>query len=923
MDEDCDLDALMDVLNEDDDLTEETIEKPTSKDAKELEKLAISLEAAAGPNLSKKQSKHSNEASQSNDNENHNNEDAEEDDEDLQRQLQQMEEQMRKMKEKLKNKNKSQNSPPKAAAKPKLGEIDMFSASVQSPKSSKRGLTSPVKTNPLSEAERASKPAKFEANSTNWCPSLMRKDSERTLGPQESSALKKRLAQIDSEKDMIRIAKQDLADSSDDQDEDGNDRYNQYGKEMKRRIAKASANGSGFPVPTSSGASQQTSKERLAALPGRQGSFTSPPGTKNGVSSGKTPSKERMLVEKNSGLRISRPKVSLQELDSASKGRKTVQMSMLQEVIRMGSLKDTDWVTFGVLYYKTEPKNSKNGNDYSIWKMTDLKGEMRTVSVFMFSKAHKAHWKMPINKVVGLLNPKVMEDRAGSISQGQAKNEVQISIDHPDKVMELGDSVDIGKCAFKKPDGGNCQNLVHKQVCEFCTYHVKRAYKDASGKRSGLQSSYSGGPDMTRQRLMNKMHPSGKGEVFGGGQIMNFKPVVGKNSSQQIARDERLMRGLGGVVTPVAKAFSKDYLDKKAVLLSDKQKDAVKQVAGNISQELASRMLVPTPGARAILSHLVKEEKVKEEVKPAKTGRELLKEEALARAAEVPMLGRGLKKGGSFSLDVPSTVKGKFSLASQSKALAILAAKKANIVKEDPNRAFTSKSKNATPERREKVKKRVAACLDSDSDEENEAVRANKKARRESGNLSDKSRKDSSASDDSGKKVKKPKTVVLFGKEVNVEELEKTKTTKSKNLHLVEEAELDATDQYFDKLEKKEAMEEKMGSTFEMKVKAAYCSTCEYTAYSASEKCRQEGHRIKSIDATKRFFSCKGCKKRTTSLDRLPREACKQCGGNNWVKAGMMGERKGPKLGGETLSIRGMESTFMGSTSMVGANINL
>merc|ERR1719203_1418201 len=389
------------------------------------------------------------------------------------------------------------------------------------------------------------------------------------------------------------------------------------------------------------------------------------------------------------------------------------------------------------------------------------------------------------------------------------------------------------------------------------------------------------------------MHPSGKGEVFGGGQIMNFKPVVGKNSSQQIARDERLMKGLGGVVTPVAKAFSKDYLDRKAVLLSDKQQDAVKQVAGNISQELASRMLVPTPGARAILSHLVK------------------KEEVLARAAEVPMLGRGIKKGGSFSLDVPSTVKGKFSLASQSKALAILAAKKANIVKEDPNKAFTSKSKNATPERREKVKKRVAACLDSDSDEENEAVRANKKARRDSGNLSDKSRKDSSASDDSGKKVKKPKTVVLFGKEVNVEELEKTKTTKSKNLHLVEEAELDATDQYFDKLEKKEAMEEKMGSTFEMKVKAAYCSTCEYTAYSASEKCRQEGHRIKSIDATKRFFSCKGCQKRTTSLDRLPREACKQCGGNNWVKAGMMGERKGPKLGGETLSIRGMESTFM------------
>jgi len=915
MDDDCDLDALMDVLNEDDDLTEETVAeaKPPVKDEKELKKLASSLEAAAGPKLQRPTPQQSHQPS-------HANQDVEEEDddedEDLQNQLKLMEEQMKKMKEKLKNKNKSQTNSPKP--KQKLGEIDMFNSSPGA-SSSKRSLASPVKTNPLTEAERPLKPAKFEARTTNWCPSLMRKDTERTLNPDESSALKKKLNQIDSEKDMIRIAKQDLGDSSDDQDEEGNDRYNQYGKEMKRRIAKSQAAGNvGAPNSAPTLPSRQGG---LASLPGRQVGLKSPPGRLGGISTGKTPTKEKFIVEKTSGLRISRPKVSVGELDSASKGRKVVQMGMIGEAIRMGSLADTDWVTFGVLYYKTEPKNSKNGNDYSIWKMTDLKGEIKTVSVFMFSKAHKAHWKMPINKVIGLLNPKVLEDKAGSIGQGQAKYEVQISIDHPDKIMELGDSVDVGRCSFKKPSGDGCQNLVHKQVCEFCTYHVKRAYKEASGKRSGLQSSYSGGPDMTRQRLMQKAI-GGKGEVFAGGQILNFKPVMGKNSVKQQARDDRLLAGMGGIRTPVGTALSQAMLDKKTVLLSDRQKEAVKKVAGNISQELASRMLVPTPGARAILSHLVKEEKVKEEKKVVLSASQLLKEEAKERAADIPKLGRGLAKGGSFSLDVSPSAKSKFNLKSQERALSILASKKASIVKEDPNRAFKSKSKNATPECKEKVRKRVAACLDSDSDEENEAVHANKKARKDSSD-GGKSRKDSSASDDSAKKQKKPKTVVLFGKEVNVEDLEKTKNTKSKNLHLVEEAELDATDQYFDKLEKKEAMEEKMGSTFEMKVKAAYCSVCEYTAYSASDKCRSEGHRIKSIDATKRFFSCKGCKKRTTSLDRLPREACKQCGGNNWVKAGMMGERKGPKLGSETLSIRGIESTFMGSTSMVGANLNL
>lgn len=54
-------------------------------------------------------------------------------------------------------------------------------------------------------------------------------------------------------------------------------------------------------------------------------------------------------------------------------------------------------------------------------------------------------------------------------------------------------------------------------------------------------------------------------------------------------------------------------LERKSVLLSEKQKEAVKQVAGNISQELGSRLLAPTPGAKAILSHLVKEEKKVEE----------------------------------------------------------------------------------------------------------------------------------------------------------------------------------------------------------------------------------------------------------------------------------------------------------------------
>ena len=77
----------------------------------------------------------------------------------------------------------------------------------------------------------------------------------------------------------------------------------------------------------------------------------------------------------------------------------------------------------------------------------------------------------------------------------------------------------------------------------------------------------------------------------------------------------------------------------------------------------------------------------------------------------------------------------------------------------------------------------------------------------------------------------KTRTVTVFGKEMTVAELEKLKSTRSKNEHLVAEAELAAADKYFDVMEKKDDMEEKMLSTSEMKTKAVTCHICNYTSF--------------------------------------------------------------------------------------------
>ena len=59
-------------------------------------------------------------------------------------------------------------------------------------------------------------------------------------------------------------------------------------------------------------------------------------------------------------------------------------------------------------------------------------------------------------RVIGILNAKVMDNKNGS-----SKNELSLSVDHPDKILELGDSVDVSRCQAKKPDGSGCTNLVN------------------------------------------------------------------------------------------------------------------------------------------------------------------------------------------------------------------------------------------------------------------------------------------------------------------------------------------------------------------------------------------------------------------------------------------------------------------------------
>ena len=191
---------------------------------------------------------------------------------------------------------------------------------------------------------------------------------------------------------------------------------------------------------------------------------------------------------------------------------------------------------FRLSSYTTCPfilQTSSSGQDFSIWRLTDLRGDLSLpgVSLFLFGAAHRSHWKMPLNRVVGILNPKhlgikpyipsssrlglhqilairarvsavwvmtengrnyvgimtcAVEDRGGAGRKG----EVSLSVDHPEKLLELGESTDLGRCEQTKKDGARCTNIVNRTSCNFCVHHLKTAYKSAAGGRAALQSSY-------------------------------------------------------------------------------------------------------------------------------------------------------------------------------------------------------------------------------------------------------------------------------------------------------------------------------------------------------------------------------------------------------------------------------------------------
>ncbi|KAK3739742.1 hypothetical protein QZH41_003574 [Actinostola sp. cb2023] len=563
---------------------------------------------------------------------------------------------------------------------------------------------------------------------------------------------------------------------------------------------------------------------------------------------------DNTMWDKFSGLNVVNPLISSFSMSTKMEGRKFIPVSHLMDKVK-GKDIDYDWVTTAVLAKKLPPKTSSNGKTYGIWKLSDLgiTSANDTVALFLFGEVYKAHWKTMEGSVLALLNASVLP------AKEKYSQELALSLDNPRKLMLVGTSRDFGHClGHTRKDGKPCSNIVNKQHGEFCEYHVNSAYKKVQSRRMEFQSS-SGPP---KGQLLKKLHKDMSSSTFmyQGKMLQINSPPSQKSKSVSLKALENASKS----------RMPSEVKDKVTAGPKSENKP---------SEYFIDLLSLPTIGTRNLTKHL-HEEKEQNDAKETTTkasASQLLKDyrhevhnpkSSTSVSNDSPMLGRGLKPDCDIVFSKSFSKSRSKSSFAKNRALAVVH-NKGPINKVDPNVI----KKKRSPLAEKVMDQRVQSNINQS---------------------------EGSTDDDC---TVKPKKRRLLGPEFDVfdgktDEGQRLINAKSLHVGQVETVQAERQEKYFNELERKERLEDKMKAIKEITVSVYRCKKCNYIAESASNICFEENHPLKKTTAKKRFFACKNCRTRTVSYGSiLPHLTCVNCGEMNYEKTSMLMEKQGPKIG--------------------------
>ncbi|XP_077091069.1 protein MCM10 homolog [Siphateles boraxobius] len=615
---------------------------------------------------------------------------------------------------------------------------------------------------------------------------------------------------------------------------------------------------------------------------------------------------QEVAVEKFSGLRLRKPRLSSIDIEQKMASRKLIKLSQLPDRLARDNLEDSDWVTFAVVINKITPQSKNNGKTFSIWKLNDLHNLEVIVSLFLFGSVHTDLWKTDTGTVIGILNPNPMKNKEGS-------NELSLTVDHPQKVLVMGEAMDFGTCKAKKKNGDSCTQLVNLYECQYCQYHVKAQYKKMSSKRSELQSSFTSpapgkgkGRGSLKERLcQSNFHYGGMSSLACAPSTSAPQPKkqptmqsilasiptkkLALNSGEVLGCSDDF-KGLMSMPTPGALNIKRHlgHAKSTAVTGSSVQSISASDLLKQQKEQHQQRMLARKKRAEEIQNRVLGQNSGGPVApsRPSVSRGPLLSPKAASEVPKgscapasrlsgpaVPSLGRGFSEGEDILLDL-SPPSSKSLSATKLAAVRKLQAKGSVIVKDDPNAVKRKRAKG--DDITDRVERNLSTPTVTDENSIGEEEEPAQKKRREQLEY------------------------------IQSEEFQRILNAKSSNSWMMGEIEEQAMQEYFEPLVQKEKMEEKMKAIREMKCRAVTCKTCKYTHFKPADRCVSEKHDYHWHDAVKRFFKCP-CGQRKICLARMPHGACSHCGLFKWERDGMLKEKKGPKIGGELLLPRGEE----------------
>ncbi|ESN90222.1 hypothetical protein HELRODRAFT_182719 [Helobdella robusta] len=178
------------------------------------------------------------------------------------------------------------------------------------------------------------------------------------------------------------------------------------------------------------------------------------------------------------------PLVPADQMRLLMNSRSMIRMSTLRSKVGSDQMK-MDWVTIGVLISKSDPKISAKGQKFSIWKLSDLADcDQAPICMFLFRDVNDDLSKIMVGTVLGFLNPSIMKNN----DKSKNFNDISLTVDNAKKILPLGQSKDFGICKGLTKAGNTCTNFINKNQGDYCSFHVQKAYKAHSAKRSELQN---------------------------------------------------------------------------------------------------------------------------------------------------------------------------------------------------------------------------------------------------------------------------------------------------------------------------------------------------------------------------------------------------------------------------------------------------